>query len=126
VDIEGQSLTLCEIEPDGSAIMLGLVDRHGVASRVRLPVDQVGALAMTLPSIIEKALQTRYQDKSLRYAYPLESWALEQASDPATRMVTLRTIDGFSVCFSMPRSASEALSEALAAPTDQQQPVRAN
>jgi hypothetical protein len=68
VDIEGQSLTLCEIEPDGSAIMLGLIDRDGVPRRVRLPVDQVGALAMTLPSIIEKALQRRYRDESLRYA----------------------------------------------------------
>jgi hypothetical protein len=126
VDLEGQSLTLCEIEPDGSAIMLGLVDRHGVPSRVRLPVDQVGALAMTLPSLIEKALQTRYQDKSLRYAYPLGSWALEQASDPATRMMTLRTAGGFSVCFSMPRSASEALSEALATPPEQREPARAN
>lgn len=119
-------MTICEIEPDGNAVVFGLVDRHGVPSRVRLPIEQMGALAMTLPSLIEKALRTRYQDESLRYAYPLGSWALEQASDPATRMMTLRTTDGFSVCFSMPRSTSHALSEALATQPCQQEPIRAH
>ena len=39
----------------------------------------------------------------LRYAYPLASWVVEPSSDPAQGMVTLNTVDGFSVCFSIPR-----------------------
>jgi hypothetical protein len=70
---------------------------------------------MTLPGLIDKALQTRYGDQSLRYAYPLESWRVEQSTDPTQGMVTLRTVDGFSVCFSIPRQQQSELGEALVA-----------
>ena len=116
MEIETQSLTSCEICPGGDVISLGFVDSSGQPQTIRLSLNQVGALAMTLPSLIDKALQTRYGDHSLRYAYPLESWVLEQSSDPAQGMVTLRTVDGFSVCFSLARQQQNALGEALVAP----------
>src|ERR1700744_2019163 len=115
MDVETQSLTSCEVAPDGGAISLGFVDAGGKAQTVRPSLNQVGALAMTLPSLIDKALQARYGDHSLRYAYPLASWVLEQSSDPAQGMVTLRTVDGFSVCFSIARQQQSALGEALGA-----------
>jgi hypothetical protein len=70
---------------------------------------------MTLPGLIDKALQTRFGDHSLRYAYPLASWAVEQSSDPTQSMITLRTVDGFCVCFSIPRQQQSELGEALVA-----------
>ena len=70
---------------------------------IRLSLNQIGALAMTLPDLITKALRSRYGDHTLRYAYPLASWTVERSSDPRTGMVTLCTTDGFSVCFSMQR-----------------------
>ena len=70
---------------------------------------------MTLPGLIDKALQTRFGDQSLRYAYPLASWLVEQSSDPTQTMVTLRTVDGFSVCFSIPRQQQSELGAALVA-----------
>ena len=70
---------------------------------------------LPLPALIEKALRARFRDDSLRYTYPLGSWAFERSSDPATSIVTLRTIDGFSVCFSMPREQQSELGEALVA-----------
>jgi hypothetical protein len=115
MDVDTQSLTSCEVAPDGGAISLGFVDTRGQPQTVRLSLNQVGALAMTLPALIDKALQTRYGDHSLRYAYPLESWVLEQSSDPTQGMVTLRTVDGFSVCFSLARQQQNALGEALVA-----------
>jgi hypothetical protein len=78
-------------------------------------LNQVGALAMTLPKLIDKALQARFGDESLRYAYPLASWVVEPSSDPAQGMVTLNTVDGFSVCFSIPRQQQSELGEALVA-----------
>jgi hypothetical protein len=78
-------------------------------------VNQVGALAMTLPGLIGRALQTRYGDNTLRYAYPLDSWMLEQSTDPAQGMVTFTTTDGFSVCFTIPREQQSELGEALIA-----------
>jgi hypothetical protein len=103
MDIETKSLTACEVTPDGSAILLGFVDTDGKPATIRLSLNQVGALAMTLPEPINKALRVRFDDQSLRYAYPLASWTVERSSDPATGMVTLSTVDGFTVCFSMRR-----------------------
>jgi hypothetical protein len=113
MEIETQSLTTCEVTPDGGAISLGFVDSKGQPATIRLSLNQVGALAMTLPSLIDKALQTRFGDQSLRYAYPLASWAVEQSTDPTQGMMTLRTVDGFSVCFSIPRAQQSELGEAL-------------
>jgi hypothetical protein len=113
MEIETKALTSCEIVADGRAISLGFIDSHGHPATILLSLNQVGALAMTLPALIDKALQTRYGDQSLRYAYPLESWMVEQSTDPSQGMVTLRTVDGFSVCFSIPRQQQNELGEAL-------------
>jgi hypothetical protein len=115
MEIDTQSLTTCEVAADGGAISLGFVDSTGNPATIRLSLNQVGALAMTLPGLIDKALQSRFGDQSLRYAYPLESWVVEQSTDPTQGMVTLRTVDGFSVCFSIPRQQQSALGEALVA-----------
>jgi hypothetical protein len=110
-----QALTTCEVAADGGAISLGFVDSTGNPATIRLSLNQVGALAMTLPGLIDRALQARFGDQSLRYAYPLASWLVEQSSDPTQTMVTLRTVDGFSVCFSIPRQQQSELGAALAA-----------
>jgi hypothetical protein len=115
MEIETQCLTTCEVAADGGAISLGFVDSTGKPAIIRLSLNQVGALVMTLPGLIDKALQTRYGDQSLRYAYPLASWVVEQSTDPTQGMVTLRTVDGFSVCFSIPREQQSELGEALVA-----------
>ena len=57
MDIESQSLTTCEVAPDGNTVVLGFTDFHGAPARIRLPFSQLGALAMTLPDLINKALQ---------------------------------------------------------------------
>jgi hypothetical protein len=115
MDIESQSLTTCEVSPDGNTVVLGFTDSQGTNARIRLPLSQIGALAMTLPDLISRALQSRYGDQSLRYAYPLASWTVERSSEPGTGMVTLSTTDGFSVCFSMQHELQRTLAEALAA-----------
>ena len=113
MEIDTLSLTTCEVAPDGHAISLGFVDAKGQPATIRLSLNQVGALVMTLPGLIAKALQVRFGDQSLRYAYPLASWAVEQSTDPTHGMMTLRTTDGFSVCFSIPREQQNELGEAL-------------
>jgi hypothetical protein len=114
MDIESQSLTTCEVAPDGNTVVLGFTDSQGASAKIRLPLNQIGALAMTLPDLISKALQSRYSDPTLRYAYPLASWTVERSSEPGTGMMTLSTTDGFSVCFSMERELQQTLAEALA------------
>lgn len=113
--IESRSLTGCSVSDDGAAISLGFVDSDGRSTTLELSLNQVGALAMTLPGLIDRALQARYGDRSLRYAYPLASWTVEQSSDPSQGMLTFRTSDGFSICFSLPRAQQCRLGEALVA-----------
>jgi hypothetical protein len=124
--IDTQALTTCEVAADGGAISLGFVDSTGTPATIRLSLNQVGALAMTLPGLIDKALQTKFGDQSLRYAYPLASWVVEQSSDPTQGMITLRTVDGFSVCFSIPRAQQSELGEALVAQPASNMTLRAH
>jgi hypothetical protein len=49
MEIDTQSLTTCEVAADGGAISLGFVDATGNPATIRLSLNQVGALAMTLP-----------------------------------------------------------------------------
>lgn len=125
MQIDTRALTTCEVAADG-AVSLGFVDSEGNPTTIRLSLNQVGALVMTLPGLLDKALQSRYGDRSLRYAYPLDTWMVEQSTDPATRMVTLRTVDGFSVCFSVPREQQSPLGEAIAAEPEANVKLRAN
>jgi hypothetical protein len=64
----------------------------------------------------EAALKARYGDQSLRYAYPLASWVLEQSTDTTQRIITLETEDGFKVRFSIPKDEQSLLGEALTQP----------
>jgi len=124
--IDAQALTTCGVVDDGDAITLGFVDATGNPATVRLSLKEVGVLVMTLPTLLQKALQARYGDESLRYAYPLASWAVEQSTDPAQRMITLQTADGFSICFAVPRDQQSELGEALMAQFDSKAKRRAN
>ena len=126
MEISAEALTTCEVAADGEAVSLGLVDSQGKPATIHLSLKQVGALVMTLPGLLEKALQARYGDESLRYAYPLASWVVEQSTDAAQRIVTLQTEDGFSVCFAVPREQQNPLAEALMAQPQSSSMLRMN
>ncbi|WP_298874226.1 hypothetical protein [uncultured Bradyrhizobium sp.] len=116
MEIKVKSLTTCEVAEDGGAISLGFEDATGNPAAVSISLNQVGALIMTLPGLLEAALKARYGDHSLRYAYPLASWVLEQSTDTTQRIITLETEDGFKVRFSIPKDEQSLLGEALTQP----------
>ena len=116
MEIKVRSLTTCEVAADGGAISLGFEDVTGNPAAVSVALNQVGALIMTLPGLLEAALKARYGDQSLRYAYPLASWVLEQSTDTTQRIITLQTEDGFKIRFSIPKAEQNLLGEALTQP----------
>jgi len=116
MEIKVRSLTTCEVAADGGAISLGFEDVTGNPAAVSVSLNQVGALIMTLPGLLEAALKARYGDQSLRYAYPLASWVLEQSTDTTQRIITLQTEDGFKIRFSIPKAEQNLLGEALTQP----------
>jgi hypothetical protein len=116
MEIRVKSLTTCEVAADGGAISLGFEDVAGNPAAVCVSVNQAGALIMTLPGLLEAALKVRYGDQSLRYAYPLASWVIEQSTDSTQRIITLETEDGFKVRFSIAKAEQSLLGEALTQP----------
>lgn len=118
MEIRVKALTTCEVAADGGAISLGFEDVAGNTTAVEVSLNQVGALIMTLPKLLEMALKARYGDHSLRYAYPLASWAVEQSTDTSQRIVTLETEDGLKVRFSIPEEQQSLLSDALIQPLE--------
>ena len=111
---ECHAFTEGEVAKDGS-VALGFVDEAGNPVRIRLSINQVGALAMTLPGLIATALRNHHGNQKMRFAYPLASWRLEQSTDLNIGMMTLYAPDGFTVCFSMGRELQSKLGETLAA-----------
>jgi hypothetical protein len=49
MEIEPQSLTTCEVAPDGNTVVLCFTDSNGTPAKIRLSLNQIGGLAMTLP-----------------------------------------------------------------------------
>jgi hypothetical protein len=126
MNIEVQALTTYKVAEDGQSVALGMKDTAGNTATLRMKVTELGNLVMTLPSVIEAALRRRFRDASLRYTYPMGSWEVEAASDPAHLIVTLRTEDGFGVSFSIPRGRAGELGAALSSSVRQQPHVLAH
>jgi hypothetical protein len=116
--IYGKNFTTCRVAADGDEISLGFADVSGKLLEFRMPTDQLALLAMTLPSLLDEALQLQFLDKSLRYSYPLAEWRLECSSVKDRILMTLVTVDGFSVCFSLGKIERMMLGKALAEPPD--------
>jgi hypothetical protein len=109
VKFRSESLTTCRVAADGGEVGLGFVDSSGAAVRLDLPVEQAESLIMTLPQLLACALRQRTGDQDARYVFGLGEWAIESAKDQACLITTLKTPDGFEVCFGIPFEACRSL-----------------
>lgn len=113
MDIDVKALTTYAISENGESVALNLRDVSGTEQSLRFPLSELGNLVMTLPGLIESALRRQYRDASFRFAYPVGSWSVEEAEAGAL-ILTLRTVDGFGVSFSMARGNAERLGSSIA------------
>lgn len=113
MNISKCTLADCSVTPDGNEVRLRIVDAEGVPLTLRFSLEQIGSLAMTLPTLLERAIRARYQDDALRYVFTLGNWTIEAASDPDVLILNLATSDGFSASFGIARSMIAELAEAL-------------
>lgn len=58
-EVVGEWLTTWSVSPDGSRVGLGFAGIGGQPCRLDLPVDMVSALLLTLPRILQHALDAR-------------------------------------------------------------------
>ncbi len=121
--IEGQQLTAWAVLQGGTRIRLDFTSKDGTTHRIVLPFDALTGLLMTLPRMLQTALDARFADGSLRFVQRLGRWALEQAESDAGLILKLGTRDGFEVAFALNGRDADSLGAALlAAPDDTNQP----
>lgn len=94
-------MTCFETAEDGSSIRLGMEDAARRPLSLRMPLECLNRLMMTLPGMIRQAMQRRYRDPSMRIVYPIRQFQVELPEDFETRILTLATPDGFSVSFGL-------------------------
>jgi hypothetical protein len=129
MDIESRELTTCDVTRDGEVVRLKFIDTAGNAVVLSLPFAQAGALTMTLPHLLTKALRARFGNEGSRFVYPLGEWLLEGVAGGRSVIVTLRTTDGFEVSFAAPLDHCRSLASDLereAAEVAAAAPVRTN
>jgi len=105
MDICGVELTTCGILEDGHVVRLDLVDDKGKAISLRLPFEQAQAVAMTLPSLLTRALKSLTGSPNARYVFPLDRWFVELSGQRDGLLLTIATADGFQVSFGLPAEA---------------------
>ena len=114
--VVGERLTTWSASPDGSRARLGFADKNGRPYRIDLPVEAVGGLLMTLPRVLQHALDLS-GDAGARMVQPLGEWRLEQMAGTSRLILTLSTPDGFSVAFALAGDERASMA-ALAAMAD--------
>ena len=109
VKIRSQRLTTCQVNANGAEIGLEFLDVSGAAVRLEMPVEQAESLVMTLPQILALALRQKTGDEHARFVFALGEWAIESAKGQDCLIATLKTPDGFEVCFGIPFEACRSL-----------------
>ena len=118
-EINGTSLTTCQIAPDGSSIRLSFETVGGQTASITLPIHCIQQLLMTLPRAASMAIRTKHGDDTLRLVFPLANWRLEKAAGtPEGLILTLNTPDGFEVAFSLEQDAIREMSSTAEARGD--------
>jgi hypothetical protein len=99
--IEGRALTKWTVMRGGNDIGFELSTADGGTRSIVLPFDAMSSPLMTLPRMLQAALNVRCPDASLRVAQPLGKWRLEQAQGATGLLLKLSTSDGFEVAFAL-------------------------
>lgn len=116
--IEGQKLTTWAVLPGGNQVCLGFAATGGGTHRIVLPFEALVGLLMTLPRMMQSALDERFPDGTLRLVHRLALWRLERAEGDNGLILKLATRDGFEVAFALPDEDAGSLGTALLAMPD--------
>ncbi len=117
--VKGGELTTWSVSPGGTHVCLGFATTIGSDHRIVLPFDAVSALLMTLPRMLQSALDKKFGDGTLRVVQPLETWRLEQAEASAGLILNLGAPGGFEVAFALNNQKAASLAQALQTAPDE-------
>jgi|SRR5580698_9716991 hypothetical protein len=119
--IEGEELTTWTVLTGGTHVRMDFIGSDGAAHRLVLPFDVLSGLLMTLPRILQTALDARFPDGSLRFVHQLGTWRIEQSEGGTRLILRLGTPDGFDVTFALTHRNASSLGAALIATPDLEQ-----
>jgi hypothetical protein len=105
VTLRSSRLTTCRVAEDGAEVRLEFIDQSGDTVTVELPLDQAEAVVMTLPRLLSRAVRQQTGNDEARYVFHLGEWVVEGAKEHNCLIATLKTPNGFEVCFAMPLEA---------------------
>ncbi|HUD58382.1 MAG TPA: hypothetical protein VMQ99_02665 [Acetobacteraceae bacterium] len=100
---------------------MDFIGTDGTSHRIVLPFDVLTGLLMTLPRMLQAALDARFPDGSLRFVQRLGSWQIEQAEANPGLILRLGTQDGFEAAFALNDHDAGLLGAALVAAPDANQ-----
>jgi hypothetical protein len=109
VPITGEKLTAWSVLPGGTEIALDFVAGNGGKHRIVLPVNSLSGLMMTLPRMLQSALDKRL----FRFVQWLAKWQVEQQRSGDGLILRLGTQDGFEVAFALNDEHAGSLGAAL-------------
>jgi hypothetical protein len=111
--IHGEKLTTWGVLPGGTQISLEFVAYDGGTHCIVLPVDALSGLMMTLPHMLQSALDERFPSGSFRVVQRLVRWQLEQPAIDDGLILKLGTTEGFEVAFALNPDHACSLGAAL-------------
>ncbi len=112
--------------PAGLCVRMDFIGSDGTPHQIVLPFDVLSSLLMTLPRMLQTALNARFADGSLRFVQCLGTWRIEQAEADAGLILRLGTRDGFEVAFTLNARDADFLGVALLSAPDTQSSRRPN
>jgi hypothetical protein len=112
-EIKVAALTTFEVAPDGTTLRMGVIDSDGKPACVVIPSTCLNRLLMTLPDMMHRSLQARFNDDSLRVVFPAEKWRLERTAFADQFILTLATSGGFEASFGFDDLGLRDLADAL-------------
>jgi hypothetical protein len=121
LSIEGEQLTAWAVLAGGAHVRMDFIGTDGTSHRIVLPFDVLTGLLMTLPRMLQAALDARFPDGSLRFVQRLGSWQIEQAEANPGLILRLGTQDGFEAAFALNDQDAGLLGAALVAAPDANQ-----
>ncbi|MGC3980966.1 MAG: hypothetical protein QM808_06900 [Steroidobacteraceae bacterium] len=122
-EIAAASLTTFDVSADGSCARLHMLDSAGQPATLILPVNCLHQLLMSIPKMVQMALQRSHVDDSMRLVHALEGFKLEAGelgeSGESQFILTMHTTGDFAVSFSASTENMAALANSILEETPQ-------
>jgi hypothetical protein len=99
-NLEVRSLVGFETATDGTAVKLFVEDVAGRDICIVMKIETLTALLVTLPKMASNIIKRWQSDPTTRVTYPLTDFRIELSEDDR-RILTLGTLEGFTIPFSL-------------------------